>query len=291
MSSRSVNHRSIHTLMVGGYKFTGVSVAGLETCICIPSLSLAFDSGRSPACSIPMQHMAITHGHLDHVYGLPLHRGTRSMQKLAPPTYYMPPQIVPDVRMLLDAVGRLEHTQLQSNLIGLEPLHSEVEFKKGWFLKSFPTHHPVPSQGYVVKRRKKKLKPEYHGVDSKELARLRKSGVELDDEVRSVEIAFTGDTTVSAIAESEDCRQARVLITEMTYVNNTCDAERAHKFGHIHINDIIEQAHVFERNEHVIFSHFSPRHSKQEVLEGLNRLPESLRAKSIAFGFSQDSTD
>ena len=38
MSSRSVNHRSIHTLMVGGYKFTGVSVAGLETCIGIPPL-------------------------------------------------------------------------------------------------------------------------------------------------------------------------------------------------------------------------------------------------------------
>lgn len=272
------------TIEVGGYQIYGVSVAAVETCICIPSLSLAFDSGRCPPRAVSMKFMAITHGHCDHVHGLPLHLATRSLQRLPTPTYFVPPDIVPDVKNLVQAVAKLERSNLDFDVRGLGPSHAPVEFKKGWLLRSFQTSHPVPSQGYTVLRKKKKLKKKYIGTPVPELVRMRKAGTKIEDEIVSPEICFTGDTSLDAIADSDDCRKARILITEMTFLDDFCSSDDARKFGHIHIDQVVSESDLFKENEYVVFTHFSARYSKADICRALSKLPEGLRQKSIAFG-------
>lgn len=285
--SKSENHRSnVGVVEAGPYRIIGISVAAVETCIWVPSISLAIDAGKSPMGAIPMQYMAITHGHCDHVHGMPLHVATRALQRLPPATYFVPPAIADDVNALVKATGRLEQSNLHANIVPLKPGGDMVDLGKGWCLASFDTYHTVPSQGYIVYQRRKKLRPQYVDMPREEIASLRRSGVDIQNEILSPEIAFTGDSTIEAIQRCSDCRKARVLVTEMTFIDNERTAEHAHKLGHIHLDDIISNTHLFADNQYVIFSHFSARYSKAQILEAFNRFPDELRKKSYILGIN-----
>lgn len=274
------------TIQVGGLKLYGVSVGAVETCICVPSLSLAFDAGRCPPGAIAMQFMAITHGHCDHVHGLPLHVATRNLQKMTQPTYFVPPAIQEDVENLVDAVARLERSSFESKIIALGGGES-VPLKAGWLLRAFRTSHTVPSQGYIVYNTRKKLKQEYVGMKGKEIGAMREQGIDVSRQIDVPELAFTGDTTLQAICDSEDCRKARILITEMTFLDNECTAADARQFGHIHLDEVIERKEVFEENDHVVFTHFSARYSNAEIMAAMEKLPRELREKAVAFGVEE----
>ncbi|CAN8076976.1 unnamed protein product [Agarophyton chilense] len=269
---------------IAGLDICGISVAAVETCIWIPSLSLAFDSGRCPRGVVGMRYMAITHGHCDHIHGLPLHLATRTLQQLPKPRYFLPKLIEEDVRDFVAIVGKLEQCSLDLESIPLTPGIDEVEFKKGWVIRSVQTKHTVPSQGYVVLRKRKKLKREFMGLSGSELVALKRKNVVIEDVIRTPEIAYTGDTGLEAIRESEEFRKARILITEMTFIDEACTAREASLFGHIHLDEVIEKSEVFRDNETVIFTHFSARYTRKEILEALDTLPTELKEKSIAFG-------
>lgn len=269
---------------VAGYEICGVSVAAVETCLWIPSLSLAFDSGRCPRGSIGMRYMAVTHGHCDHIHGLPLHLASRNLQHLPSPIYFVPAPIQDDVQDLVRAVGRLEHCRLEMNSVSLKPGEAGFEFKKGWIIKAVQTQHTVPSQGYVILQKRKKLKKEFLGMPGTELARLKKNGAEVERIIQTPEIAFTGDTKLGAIKESDLFRKARILITEMTFLDDTCSAKDAAQFGHIHLDEVVDNSSLFCENEYVIFTHFSARYSDCDIQNAFAKLPKDLREKSIAFG-------
>lgn len=58
----------------------------------------------------------------------------------------------------------------------------------GHFVQPFPTEHSIPSQGYLVVSRKKKLKAEFVGAGKEAIIAARKTGIEVSDvvEVRAV---------------------------------------------------------------------------------------------------------
>ena len=58
--------------------------------------------------------------------------------------------------------------------------------------------------------------------------------------------------------------QAKILITEMSFVRPNHRREKIHKFGHMHLDDFIERADRF-KNELIICAHFSTRYHPQEV--------------------------
>lgn len=60
-----------------GFDIEGVSIAGQETCIILPRFKVVLDVGRCPQRSVYQQHVLISHGHLDHIGGLPFHATTR----------------------------------------------------------------------------------------------------------------------------------------------------------------------------------------------------------------------
>jgi ribonuclease Z len=55
--------------------------------------------------------------------------------------------------------------------------------------------------------------------------------------------------------------------------------EKIHKFGHMHLDDLLERQHRF-KNELIICAHFSTRYHPNEVRRYVeNRLPPRLRSR------------
>jgi ribonuclease Z len=67
-----------------------------------------------------------------------------------------------------------------------------------------------------------------------------------------------------------------VLVLEMTFVAPSHRKDKIHKFGHIHLDDIVERRERF-RNELVIASHFSTRYSRKRVTDLVDKaMPDML---------------
>jgi ribonuclease Z len=70
--------------------------------------------------------------------------------------------------------------------------------------------------------------------------------------------------------------QARVLITEVTFVAPRHRKDRIHKFGHMHLDDLVERRDRFA-NELIIASHFSTRYHTSQIRRHVEQaLPDML---------------
>ena len=73
--------------------------------------------------------------------------------------------------------------------------------------------------------------------------------------------------------------EAKVLITELSFIRPNHRREKIHKFGHMHLDDFLERADRF-KNELIILAHFSTRYHPQEVRRLVEaKLPAGLRER------------
>ncbi len=262
----------------GGLTIEGYSRAAVQTYWRIPELKIGLDLGAQPWDFMGTPTWLITHTHLDHVAALPVYVARRRMMKMEPPTIYLPESSVEDIKRLLLVMQRLDRGRQVCTLKGLNP-GDEFELSREHVVTTFATSHTVPSLGYVVWDRRRKLKEEYVGLPGDKIRDLRLSGVEVSREVRIPLLAYTGDTSPAGLDGYPPAFQARILITELSFVRPGHRREKIHKFGHIHLDDLIERADRFE-NELIICAHFSTRYHVNEVRKTVEaKLPERLRAK------------
>src|SRR5205823_11029720 len=111
---------------------------------------------------------------------------------------YLPAKAVEDVDRLLKAFQRLDRGRMDVNLVGVEP-GSEVELSRELVVSTFATKHTIPSLGFLVWERRKKLKPEYHALTGEQIRDLRLSGVEVAAELRLPRVAYLGDTSPAGV--------------------------------------------------------------------------------------------
>jgi ribonuclease Z len=200
------------------------------------------------------------------------------MMKMERPTIYLPAEAVENVEALLRAFQRLDRGRMPAELIGLKP-GDEVELSRELVVKAFATKHTVPSLGYLVWERRKKLRPEYHALTGDQIRDLRLSGVEVSAEIRIPKVAYLGDTSPPGLDVLPETYRAQILILEMTFVGPNERASVIHKYGHTHLDDLLARADRFE-NEVIIASHFSTRLHPDQILRIVEkRLPESLRGR------------
>jgi ribonuclease Z len=273
-----VDNAPVRTFVHKGLTLEGYSRAAVQTYWRIPEMKLGFDLGAQPWSFMSTPTWFVSHTHLDHLAALPVYVARRRMLRMDPPTIYLPAEFVAPVDRLLKAFQRLDRGRMPVQLIGLEP-GQEVELSRELVVSAFATKHTLPSLGFLVWERRKKLKPEYHELSGDQIRDLRLSGVDVSAEMRIPKVAYLGDTAPPGLDTFPAVYRAELLILEMTFVAPQERPEKIHKFGHMHLDDILARADRF-RNDWIIASHFSTRlhpDAIQRIVE--RRLPPELRSR------------
>ncbi len=271
-----IDNLPLKTLTHNGLTIEGYSRAAVQSYWRIPELKIGFDMGGSPWSFMGTQTFFLSHAHLDHMAALPAYVARRRMMKMDPPTIYLPAEVVEPVERMLRSWQRLDRGRMICELIGVSA-GEEYELSREHVVTPFPTKHTVPSMGYVVWERRKKLKPEYQGLSGEEIRDIRLSGMDVSAEQRTPLVCYAGDTAPAGLDNFPAVYEATVLITEMTFFRPEHRKEKIHKFGHTHLDDIISRAERFQ-NELIILAHFSTRYHEQQIRRAVERrMPKQLR--------------
>jgi ribonuclease Z len=267
-------------LTIGGIDVVAVSVGGFETCIEVPSWQLCFDIGRCPPSAVKHRRVCFTHSHVDHMGGIAHHVSLRDLLGMPPAEYLVPEPSHGAFCALLDAWRALDRSELPANVRGVTP-GDAIETGRDRRIHVFQSYHRVPTVGYALERRSRRLKPELVGLPSDRIVAMRAAGVDIHDEANAIELAFCGDTLIEVVEREEHVRRARVLILECTFLDDRAPVAHARKTGHVHLDEIVERAPLFG-NEAILLTHFSPRYGRSEILAALDaKLPPGLRERVV----------
>ncbi len=258
-----IENAPIQSIEHDGLTIEGYSRAAVQTYWRVPELKVGFDFGAQPWSFMATDTWFVSHAHFDHIVALPVYVARRRMMKMAPPVIYMPESIVEPVRQLLQQFTRLDRGRMPCDLRPLRP-GEEVDLSRELIVTTSATRHSVPSLGYIVWRRRHKLKAEYVSLSGEQIRDLRLSGTEVTAERREPLVAYLGDSAPAGLDDCPDMFQAKVLICEMTFVSPEHRKEKIHKFGHIHLDDFVDRRDQFQ-NELIIAAHLSTRYHPQTV--------------------------
>jgi ribonuclease Z len=274
-----VDNAPVRTMAHKGLTLEGYSRAAVQTYWRIPEMKLGFDLGAQPWSFMATPNWFVSHTHLDHIAALPVYVARRRMMKMEPPTIYLPAEAVEGVDRLLRAFQRLDRGRMPVNLVGMEP-GQEAALSRELVVTAFATRHTIPSLGFLVWERRRKLKPEFQHLSEAEIRELRlRENIEVSAEIRIPKVAYLGDTSPAGLDGFPEIYRAEILILEMTFVAAAERPDKIHKYGHTHLDDILARADRFQ-NDWIVASHFSTRmHSDQIQRIVERRLPDSLRQR------------
>lgn len=265
-----VENLPVHTIAHKDLTVEGYSRAAVQTYWRIPELKVGFDLGAQPWSFMGTATWFVSHTHMDHIVALPVYVARRRMMKMEPPVIYLPAAAIEPVHRILRLFSRMDRGRLPCELRPIAP-GDEIELSREHVVTVSPTVHTVPSLGFVLWERRRKLKAEYIGLPGEKIRDLRLSGVDITNEVRMPRVAYLGDSTPAGLDACEAMYEAEVLILEVTFVAPRHRREKIHKFGHIHLDDVLERRDRF-RNELIIASHFSTRYHERQIRRHVEKM-------------------
>ena len=251
------------TLRFNDLTIEGYSRAAVQTYWRIPELKMGFDFGAQPWDFMGTGNWFVSHAHLDHIAALPVYVARRRMMKMDPPTIYLPEECVEGVKQVLGAFSRLDRGRLPCSLKPVVP-GDEIELSRELVVTAIETDHRVPSLGYVVWERRKKLKPEYQELTGEQIRDIRLGGVEVSEETRIPRLGYLGDSTPLGLDDNPVMYEVEILITELTFVAPDHRPEKIRKLGHIHLDHLVARRERFQ-NQLIIAAHLSTRYHPRQV--------------------------
>lgn len=247
-------------------RLIGSSLAGEETCIVAPELNLAFDVGRAQREVLAVDHVFLTHGHMDHAAGIAYYFSQRMFIDNQPGHVYVPAPLVPALERLLRIWGEIDGNPPPANIHAAEP-GTDIPLRRDLIVRPFEVNHPcrrrdrdvVQALGYTAIEVRQKLIDEYHNLTGPQLVELKKQGVQITRRLEIPLVAYCGDTAVGDFLLLDHVRNARVLLLECTFVEDE-HRDRARAGRHIHIRDLRNVLPQLN-NERIVLIHLSRRTS------------------------------
>jgi len=274
MASHNLAKITIDDLEIIGY-----SVAGEETVIGMPQLDVCFDIGKAPDQVIAINHVLLTHGHMDHAAGIGYYLSHRKFCGQSAGTVLVPNELTAPIRQIVDAWGRLDGNTVPVNLVGVGA-GDEYEIKPNLFARVFPTKHSRGSVGYCVIEKRKKLKEEYLSLTGPQIVELKKQGITIDYGVEIPIVSYLGDTQYVDYSQLAYVAKSRILIAECTFFVDE-HIERADAGRHMHIDEFVRLMEGLD-NEHIIVTHLTQRTPMGEIRKIMKKkLPAATYKKVI----------
>ncbi|MCK4872539.1 MAG: hypothetical protein KAS72_07420 [Phycisphaerales bacterium] len=243
-------------LYVPPFRIQGFSVAGEWTAIQIPELDVCFDIGACPRALLSSKYIALSHGHMDHVGGLPYYFSQRQFQGMGMGEVVCHPALAPALQEMMASWVDVEQQHTPHRITPLEP-GSEIEIKNNIFLRGFEVDHTASSLGYSIIERRTKLRPEFVDLPQEKLIDLKKQGVEITRELRIPMVTYTGDTYAGEHLLRDELLTAKIAIIECTFFEQ--DHKSRAKVGkHLHVDDIAELIPILAADV-VVLVHLSRR--------------------------------
>ncbi|MGW8255959.1 MAG: MBL fold metallo-hydrolase [Thermoguttaceae bacterium] len=270
-----IHNLPVKTISHKDFTIEGYSRAAVQTYWRIPELKIGFDLGAQPWSFMGTPTWFVSHTHMDHFISLPVYVARRRMMKMEPPVIYLPEHAVEPIQKILRLFSRLDRGRLPCTLAALKP-GDEIELSRELVVTVSATEHTVPSLGFVVWQRRRKLKSEFFGLPGERIRDLRLAGTEVTHETRIPRIAYLGDSAPGGLDACPAMYEAEVLIMEVTFVAQRHRKEKIHKFGHTHLDDLLERREQF-RNELIVASHFSTRYNSKQIRQQVHKaVPDML---------------
>ena len=266
-------------LYVPPFRVQGLSIAGEESCVHLPEFDVAFDIGLCPRAALPSKYVALTHGHMDHAAALSYYFSQRVFQGMGTGTVLCPKPLAMPIHRLMEAWVDIENQRTPYHLIAMEP-DQEQEVKNNHYLRAFETVHTVPSLGYTLLERRNKLQEQYVGLPQEKLVELKKQGTEISQTLMIPLVCYTGDTAWGPHFDRDDVLNAKVLITECTFMERG-HRKRAGVGKHLHLEHILD---LLERStaEAVVLTHLSRRTHIGQVRRALEEaIPDEHRHRVL----------
>jgi len=246
-----------------GIELLGTTLAGEESFVVAPLFNLAFDLGRAPREVVNVDHVFLTHGHMDHAAGVAYYFGQRKFLDNEPGHVYLPEPLVSSVRRLLRVWAEIDH-EPPANLHAALP-GEDVVLRRDLIVRPFRVHHPsrrsdgvvVEGLGYAAIEVRRKLKHEFRDLSGEQIVALKRKGIEVTRRLELPLLAYCGDTAPGEFLGQDCVRNAKILLMECTFVEPD-HLERARAGYHMHVQYLGELLPRLN-NEKILLTHLSRR--------------------------------
>jgi ribonuclease Z len=238
----------------------------------MPQLDVCFDIGKAPDQIIPINHILLTHGHMDHAAGLAYYLSHRNFCGMSEGTILAPQNLLQPITEIIDAWGRLDGNKVPANLVGVKA-GDEYQIKPNLIARVFPTKHSKGSVGFSVIEKRKKLKAEYNNLTGPQIVELKKQGIEIDYPLEIPIVSYIGDTQYVDFSQLKYIAESKILIAECTFYEDE-HSGRAEAGKHMHIEEFTTLLKDLQ-NQHIVITHTTLRTPMHEIRKILKKaLPE-----------------
>lgn len=199
----------------------GYSRGLLASWLFIQNYNLLIDAGEGVTPNLyhklgAISHIAITHSHFDHVGGL---AGLLHLQARVAPESRVNLYLPGNDRRFDQLLGILGSRALERVDVHRTDQEQSFPIGGGRILETFPVEHSPTSRGLLIREVRRKLKPEFIGVEGSRLGELRRQGVEIERSYKHTLLAATGDTGPLRDKDLTCMQGADMVITEATFLS------------------------------------------------------------------------